>query len=63
MLPGIIPESPKRAERNTMSYSSQALDHTLAYFDELLPDGAMPEQFECWLDLILGEIEVEYARD
>ena len=46
-----------------MSYSSQALDHTLAYFDELLPDGAVPEQFETWLDLILGTIEVEDARD
>ena len=46
-----------------MSYSSQALGHTLAYFDELLPDGAMPEQFETWLDLILGNLEIEDARD
>ena len=46
-----------------MSYSSQALDHTLAYFDELLPDGAMPEQFETWLDLILGNIEIDDARE
>ena len=46
-----------------MSYSSQALDFTLVYFDQLLPDGAEPEQFECWLDLLLGSIEVEDARD
>lgn len=46
-----------------MSYSSQALEATIWYLDQILPDGATVDQFEAWLDLILGEIEIESARD
>ena len=36
-----------------------ATEYTLLYLDQLLPDGASAEQFEVWLDLILGSLEVE----
>lgn len=35
------------------------LEYTLLYLDEMLPDGATGEQFEDWLDLILGNLEIE----
>ena len=46
-----------------MSYATLAMEATLWCLDQLLPDGATGDQYECWLDLLLGEIEVEDARD
>jgi hypothetical protein len=42
-----------------MTATYAPLEYTLLYLDEMLPDGATCEQFEAWLDLILGNIEVE----
>lgn len=42
-----------------MTATYAPLEYTLLYLDEMLPDGATGEQFEAWLDLILGSIEVE----
>ena len=46
-----------------MSYATQASEATLWYLDQLLPDGATGDQYETWLDLILGNLEIEDARD
>lgn len=42
-----------------MNATYAPIDYTMLYLDQLLPDGATGEQFEAWLDLILGSIEVE----
>ena len=42
--------------------ATQAMEATVWYLDQLLPDGATGDQYETWLDLILGNLEIEDAR-
>ena len=58
-----LPENINANGGSDMNATYAPLDYTMFYLDELLPDGATGEQFEAWLDLILGGIEIESARD
>jgi hypothetical protein len=53
------PLKPSFLRGDDMTATYAPLEYTLLYLDEMLPDGATGEQFEAWLDLILGAIEVE----
>ena len=54
-----LPENISVNGESDMNATYAPLDYTLLYLDQFLPDGPTVEQFESWLDLILGSIEVE----